>query len=250
MPEGGPGSGVVKSAGRVLEILELMSRTAQPLRITDVVTALGYPQASAAALLHSLATLGYAHYDRRRRVFSLTARVALLGNWIRPDLVADGAHLELARDLGFRTGNTVVIGARNGLDVQYIHVVNGKQADAPRLRRGTTRRLTLSTAGHALIAHDPEDRVRRLVNRINTEVPPERVVKASALLGTLQQARRRGYVFNRDLVAPGFGMLAAPLPVPRDHQKMVIGLAGKTEEILQNEALFAGLLRRAFGRAQ
>jgi hypothetical protein len=48
----------VKSAIRVLEVLEQFGEMRQPLRLKDIASSLHYPVSSTAALLKSLATLG------------------------------------------------------------------------------------------------------------------------------------------------------------------------------------------------
>ena len=50
----------VKSAGRVLELIELLARCPAPLALKDVVASLAIPKSSAHGLLQTLVTRGYA----------------------------------------------------------------------------------------------------------------------------------------------------------------------------------------------
>lgn len=79
-------TGVVKSAIRTLEILEYFDEVQQPPNIVAVATALDYPQSSTTALLRSLTTMGYLHYNSRKRTYVPTDRVPFLGSWINPAL--------------------------------------------------------------------------------------------------------------------------------------------------------------------
>ena len=69
----------VKSARRVLEILELFSQGLRKATVMTVANALTYPQSSTSVLLSSLATLGFLRFDPTDRTYSPTLRVMLLG---------------------------------------------------------------------------------------------------------------------------------------------------------------------------
>jgi predicted transcriptional regulator len=59
----------VKSARRVLEILEFFAQGRREATVMEVADALAYPQSSTTALLSSLATLGYLRQDVARRTY-------------------------------------------------------------------------------------------------------------------------------------------------------------------------------------
>lgn len=56
----------VKSATRVLELLEFFAEHRIPMSTADVVNVLGYPQSSTTVLLQTLTRLRYLEYDRAR----------------------------------------------------------------------------------------------------------------------------------------------------------------------------------------
>lgn len=71
---------VVKSAGRVFEVLELFRSARRQLTAAEVGHALGYPKSSTNALLRSLVALGYLVVDgRTSRLFSFNGRHAARG---------------------------------------------------------------------------------------------------------------------------------------------------------------------------
>ncbi|HQN50687.1 MAG TPA: helix-turn-helix domain-containing protein, partial [Phenylobacterium sp.] len=69
---------VVKSAQRAFAILELFELERRPLSLTEVTQALRYPTSSTAALLKSLVVTGYLEFDRARRAYRPTMRIAVL----------------------------------------------------------------------------------------------------------------------------------------------------------------------------
>src|SRR3546814_12959637 len=70
---------VVKSAARVLEVLEYFSERQSASSAEEVRRTLGYPQSSTSILLRSLASLGYRNSEPLNRTFRPTIRVALIG---------------------------------------------------------------------------------------------------------------------------------------------------------------------------
>src|SRR5690349_21704846 len=73
---------VVKSAGRVLEILEFFDEIRREASEAEIAHKLAYPQSSTSALLKSLTRLGYLDYDAASRTYLPSPRVALLGTWL------------------------------------------------------------------------------------------------------------------------------------------------------------------------
>jgi IclR family transcriptional regulator, KDG regulon repressor len=114
----------VKSARRVFEILEYFDRERRPLGLKDVLEGLGYPASSGSALLKSLIQLGYLDYDRERRRYYPTMRIAALGGWVHAALFGDGALTGLMNQLHRATGESVILAAQSDLHAQYVHVIH------------------------------------------------------------------------------------------------------------------------------
>ena len=244
----------VKSASRALEILEYFDDVQRPATVMEVATALGYPQSSASALLRSLVNMGYLNYDRYMRTFLTSNRVALLGAWVNSEFFAEGAIISLMKELNEKTGDTILLAARNGLYMQYIHVIQATSAARLHVTLGTIRPLAASGAGYALLSTLPDDEIRRIVMRINADRDPgQDVIAYTDLMEKLRQVRSRGYAFTTDMVTRGGGMLAAPIPTPGGKPPMIIGIGGISEVMRAREPELAetllGLIARDMGGA-
>ncbi|NMN58496.1 DNA-binding IclR family transcriptional regulator [Xanthobacter sp. SG618] len=228
---------VVKSAVRTLEILEYFDEIRCPANVVTVSEALGYPQSSTAALLRSMVTMGYLQYDARARTYLPTDRVSLLGSWISPPLFEDGALLRMMRAIQKRTGQLVLIGARNGDFAQYVHVLKQPEAVAHHIQTGMKRPLATSGVGHALLSALPDQDVRRLVHRLNAYAAEagERVDIAE-LLPQLTRVRRRGYAFSKHRVVENYGMIAIKLPSELASRLLVIGIGGCVDTLQARES--------------
>ncbi len=242
----------VKSAARVLQILEYFDDVRRPSTVMEVAETLGYPQSSTSALLRSLVTLGYLLYDPYTRLYMPSSRVALLGSWVNSQCLAEGKILRMLKELNRRTGDTVTLGARNGLQVQYIHVIQATSPARLHLTLGTVRSLAHSGAGYAILSTLSNPEVSRLVMRINAErAPDEPAVNIRELQDKLAEVRRTGYAFTTDLVTRGGGIVARALPQQPDQPLLVVGIGGisevmraRKEELL---AIFGEVYDRYFG---
>lgn len=235
---------VVKSAVRTLEILEYFDEVQQPVNVVAVSEALGYPQSSTAALLRSLVTMGYLQFDSRARTYVPTDRVSLLGSWINPPLFEDGALPRLIRAIGKRTGQLVLLAARNGDFAQYIHVLNRPGAVGHHIRIGMKRSLANSGVGLVLLAAMADADVRRLYHRINAYARiREELVNVPELMEQIKLVRRRGFAFSKNRVVEGYGMIAARLPTDCTTRPLVIGVGGSCATLEQREGELLAAVR-------
>lgn len=237
-------SSVVKSAGRVLQILELFDEIKREANVVEICNILNFPQSSTSALLRSLVTMGYLYYDRTARTYVPTNRVALLGSWVNDRLFREGTLLRLLDELNRKTGDAVILATRNGLHSQYIRVLQATNLARLHLTQGAMRSLAASGTGYAILSTYSDADVRKIVHRINAEAPTiEDVVKIPQLLRTLVEVREQGYAFTADLVTPGGGVIAMPLPTHDAQQPLAIGVGGITEILKQRREKLVEILR-------
>lgn len=241
-------SHVVKSAARVMEILEYFDDIQREATVGEVVKALNYPQSSTSALLRSLATLGFLHHDAHAHTYITSSRVALLGNWVNAHFFREGRVLQMMKELSERTDDTIILATRNGLHAQYIHVIQANSPARLHVTLGTVRPLAASGAGYVMLSELSDAEVTKLVNRINADAPDDRIVNRKDLLPVLADIRKTGYVMTCGLVTKGGGMLAAPLPRGPGEPLLVIGIGGINEVMVARKDELVSVLKETIAR--
>ena len=236
----------VKSAGRTIRILEYFAATRQPRAMSDIALALEYPQSSCTVLLKTLVTLGYLNFDRRERVYFPTPKVTSLGDWVPRALFGTSRVMEAMRDVHAATGETVSIGARNDVYLQYIQIMQSVHALRFHVDEGALRPLTLSAVGWMLISTLPDDKIDNIVRRANiaTEKAAERVTVAD-MMERVRKIRKSGYCWAENVPFLGGGTICVLLPVMMQNQPVVLGLGGAAERIRLNHDRYLAILRRA-----
>lgn len=188
----------VKSAVRVLEILEYFDRRRGSATVGDVAHDLGYPQSSTSALMRSLVAVGYLSYDAHERVFMPTHRLPLLGCWLGEPFFQEGPLLGVARELADRTGFAVGIARRNVNKLQWMHASTTVDLSVDDVFASATS-LLHSAVGLSLMAALDDRQVRALVHRLNAEVIDlADVVSPTDMITRMGDIRRDRHVFTND----------------------------------------------------
>lgn len=236
-------SSTVKSARRVLEILELFDRVQQPMSLTELARSLSYPVPSALALLKCLQAMEYVVYDPVAKAYSPTMRVCMLGDWLHGQVFQDGAVIALMSDLQQKTGETVMLAMQNDIFAQYVHTMQSRRALRYFLRPGSLRPIHRSATGRMLLAQIPDSAVSKMIKRINARVAKaERIVDEAAFIEDINRVRVAGYAYN-DKFTDGAAAIAIVLPVPQGMAPAVLGLGGPVERIRDRTLALVALMR-------
>lgn len=231
----------IKSANRVLEILELFDHSRQTVTVMDVARALGVPQSSTSELLGCLVKQGYLQRDRYARTYAPTARVALLGAWVQPSLFRHGSLLPMMDEIVEESGHAALLGSMVGVALRHVHVVG---ADVPTgLGTGSDHSLLHSPMGKVLLSTFDREIVRKLVHRLNAESAPERIVKINELFAELDQIRAQGFATgsaddDRNII------ISVLLPQSGEEQ-LSLGILIPADQIEEGLADYVRLLRGA-----
>jgi DNA-binding IclR family transcriptional regulator len=235
----------IKSAERVLHVLEYFDSKRTKATVMEIARQLGYPQSSTSELLRCLVKLGYLNYDRYRRTYEPTARVPLLGSWVQPGLFRHGHLLPMLDEISRATGETVTLSSLVGLEVQYIHVVPARGAGESAVAQGASRPMLHSCIGRLYMSGYPEPRLRELVHRLNAEeLIPERRVKVANLEVELKRIRQQGYAAEYGEFETGFGAMNSLLPC-RSGQTLAVGIAGTAHDLQAHADEYLAVIRSA-----
>lgn len=234
--------GVVKSAARVLEILEHFADRRQASNVGEIAAALRYPQSSASVLLHSLEALGYLSYDAERRHFMPTARVALLGSWIELGL-ASGAVPRVLEQIHLETRETVILAIQNGVHAQYIQVLEAESPVRLHLKPGVRRPLVRCAVGWVLLACKSNADISRILRRCNSSEPPMRRMRERELLDIIDKVRRTGIAMTHGHMTEGAGVIAMMLPKMAHQPPMAVGIGAPIDRLEQKRKTILATLR-------
>ena len=236
---------VVKSAQRVLAILEYFQERRRSATVGDIAGALRLPQSSASMLVKSLVALGYLEYGEKSRLLRPSYRVALLGNWIQKSFFKHGPLTDTMEAIQQDIGETVVLGRQNGPLMQYVHIVDASYAVRLIIHVGTLRPMARSALGLMLLAQRPEHQIRAIVRRNNADAEDgELRVNERALLAEIEEIRRQGFAESNGRMVSSATTIAMLVPADRKATPLAIGVGGPIERISRRREEIIDVLRR------
>lgn len=234
----------VKSAVRVLEILEYFQRERSPRQLKDICEALGYPQSSGTVLLKNLVALGYLSHDRATRGYFPTLKVGGLGDWVEHALFGQGQIFEIMRDLHSATGEAVSVALQNDVYMQYIRVIQSIHPLRFHTEEGSMRPLTLSATGWMLMSTHPDREVDRLIRRANIATAEQALRQPMDLMmQRIREVRASGTAYAENVPLLGGATLCVMLPMKVQGRPVVLGMGGALERIRANRDTYLQLMK-------
>lgn len=236
----------VRSAERVSAVLDLLRRSAQPLRHGEVARELGLPKSSATNLLDTLAAVGLITCGDRG--YSLGVKLIELGAAAAERLdmrgIARPALQELS-EMGIGTSNLAVL---QGHEVLYVEKVNNPEHIIQIATRvGSTVPAHMTALGKVLVAAlEPEERRRWIHEHTYASATPNTITSAVEFERQVKLAGKRGYALDHAEQNLRTVCVAAPVSDHTGATVAAISLTCLSEDVrMGQEPQIAAVIRGA-----
>jgi DNA-binding IclR family transcriptional regulator len=231
----------VTAVQRMLDIFETFQAAERPLSLTELSEMAGIPKSSCHAIVATLVERGYLYSLQRPRALYPTRRIhdvaqALADN--DPFLQRAMPLLEQLRD---SSGETVIVGKRQGDAVIYLQVLEGAHAIRYSARAGEFKPLFSSAIGKALLGSLKEPELRAfLAAQPLAAVTPHTLTDVDTLFADIVDSRKRGFFVTRgENVAEVWAVSAF---VPLRTETIGVAVAGPASRMQDRVAAVAPLL--------
>ncbi|MYN14776.1 helix-turn-helix domain-containing protein [Pusillimonas sp. TS35] len=227
------GESNVKTALRVIEIIEIFAREARPLALSELARHLDAPVSSCLALLRTLVSLGYLYEIGRRQGYYPTGRLQAMARRIsRADPILEKLlpTLEALRDA---TSETVVLGKVSpGNEVVYLEVLPSPNPISYVAVPGDKKMLHANSLGKALLSTMESDERARLLAAPLQGYSDRTLNTPARIEADIQVSLARGWFANLGESLPDLGAIAWPLSISGSHY--AISVAGPLYRIESN----------------
>ena len=239
---------LVKSAVRVMEILELFSTVKIPLTGMDISRRLGYPKSSTNAILKSLVALGYLTLEPRALKYFPSLRMAYLSDWVPHALIDKREADYLIEQLHEKTGETVTLSMRNGGNMQFVKVLPGKFPISLIIAKGFSVPIFGTSVGAAYLSTLSNPAIDELYYRYrNASEEQSMDEEYRALCADVASVKKLGYANFYNRVIPDTGAIAVPLYDEYTEYNLVIGVGGLATRIRRMEKEIVKLTKSIVG---
>lgn len=246
----------VKSAGRILDMLEMFAATTEAMGVSRVAEKLGIPKSSAQALLATLTGRGYLAKLGVEYVLPAELRG---GSWVggtRARLLFLAAPV--LKQLSDKSGESAFLSVLSNDEVQDLLKVVSPHDIRYDLSLAHKRPLYCTGSGIVMLAQQRPEVAKAVLSRLKLKAhTPNTVTDRNALLRWVERARREGFAVSRGGYSNGGFGIAAPVIGPTGEALATISIGGPTARMKANRKRFveivtghaSGLSRRLSGLA-
>ncbi|MCW4115881.1 IclR family transcriptional regulator [Aurantimonas sp. MSK8Z-1] len=202
----------VKSAGRILDLLELLAESREAVSFTRITSALSLPKSSAHALLQTLIGRGHVVQDADGRYLLVEAsRHGFPFRPIEEPLVAKA--MPIMQRLRDASGETVLISTMNARgDIRRLAKCVSRQPVRYDVDLQSPIAAYCTATGRALLAFRGDHEIEAYLDRVSLlSYTGFTVTGRAALIDVLAEVRRRGFAINDQEFITGSTAVAAPV---------------------------------------
>lgn len=225
----------VRTTHTSFRVIEAVERCGG-LGVTALAEEIGVSKSAAHKHLTTLARLGY--LDRDGDTFRLGIGFFRLGSAARRGLPLYRAGRDVADELAEATRATVRLLAENGDYGIYVYHAHGASPPGVDVEAGERVPLHSTPGGKAILSFLPDDRLGRLVRRIELQqMTTNTRTDRDALEHELESIRNRRLAFEQGTRRTGWRSVAAPVVADDYPVGSVVVLAGEDDDRTDREAV-------------
>jgi DNA-binding IclR family transcriptional regulator len=211
---------MVKSANRILSILEIIGASESGLTHADITAALQIPKSTLTALLFDLIDQEYILQNKLSKRFTLGPKILILAGKYLENTDVVGYGRNFVNEISKETTETVTLTIRIGFDALVAYKVDSAQPILPNVQVGIRLPLYASAAGKVMLAFFSEEEIEQYLNSVDlVKFTPKTIVDREQITADLIEIRRSGLAYNREGFREGITAIAAPV---FDHQRKVV----------------------------
>lgn len=204
---------IVKSASRVLEILEFIANNgSRRPTFTDILNQLSIPKSSLSYLLKELLQQDYIKYEPLTRTYSPGIKLIRLSSiCLNSSNVWEEIWLGI-KSLSDETGETTHAAVLNGRHATYISKVQGREELALLTSPGLRLPAHATAMGKMLLSSLPDDKFDELFSDQKLErLTPNTIVDPQQLQQELHKIAKQGYATEQQESTVGACCVSAPI---------------------------------------
>lgn len=217
-----------------LKVLEALAQSPGDRTLTDLAAECGMSKSNVHRLLRTLEECGYVRRNADARTYKASLRLWELGLRVYSRLDLRAYAVRHLRELARATEETTHLSVFDGEGVLYLDKVDGIHAVRTYVNVGDRAPAYCSSTGKAMLAHLPEETVRRV--SANLKRYTDNTVRTPAQLrGDLELIRQRGYSETSGEYRAGVLGFATAIRSPSGEVIGAIGVAGPEERMRRRD---------------
>ncbi|MFB7141290.1 IclR family transcriptional regulator [Gottfriedia sp. NPDC056225] len=225
----------VKSAERVLQIFELLSREPDGLTVKEISESLLFPQSSTSNLVATLSAQGYLRLDPSKR-YKLGAKLIHIGTMAMENLDISLVAKPYLEKLMQNVQETVFMATLSEEELVYVLKIDSKRSIRTTAQTGFRKPLYCTGLGKTFLANMSEKDRSRILDQIQlVPITPKTITNREELEKELYQYSLIGYTIDDEENEEGLYCVAAPIFGADRKIHAAISVAGPKERMLAQQ---------------
>ncbi len=214
---------MVTGVERVLDIFESFQEHKGPMSMTDLADATGIPKSTCHAILTTLQSRGYVYSLNRPRAHYPTNRLYDVASEIRNNDVFVRRATPLMEKLRDITGETLILGKRQGDEAIYLQVVEGSHSIRYSAKNGDLKPLHSSAIGKAVLGSARLAELEAFIqDKSFAKITNATITDPTALVEEIQKSKKLGYFTTCGENVSDVWAISAPIIVGSDVFAMAV----------------------------
>lgn len=202
----------IKSANRVLEILELLASNRYGMKHKDIAEKLDIPKGSLSKLLNNLTDVGYSAFDAATKTYKLGSRVLGLADSYLSGLDVVQVAQPILRSLVTKTGESCSLAVPDGNAALVVHRQYGSQPMHYRLGIGARIPLYATASGKTILAFLSKEEIEQYMSKVELRpLTQATITDPAVLLRELETVRSELFAYSRQERFEGLSAMAVPV---------------------------------------
>ncbi|MFD2327730.1 IclR family transcriptional regulator [Cohnella sp. GCM10020058] len=203
---------VVKSADRVLDIIELLASDVEPMSLTDISRVLDMPASSTYKLLQNLLNRGYLETDRQEKQFRLGYKILEIGTKYTQNTSLISEFQHVAQRIVDEINEAVYLSIRSENNIMYIAEKQSTQPVRFVSHLGMKLPLHATAMGKMMLSRLNEEELNRIYPDDQLGTLTETTLNnRNDLNAQLASIREEGLAYSNSEAVQGVQCVAAPI---------------------------------------
>lgn len=208
-----------------LSVLELLSRSSQPVGITQIARELRIAKSNVHRLMQALVETRYVLRDDASGAYGPSVKLWELGSAVLANLDLRRHAQHQMEALVARTGESAHLSVLDGREVVYVHKVESEQPVRAYSQIGGRAPAACVATGKVLLANSPASVLAGIAAALEAHTD-RTITDGEAFLREMKKVRMQGYAINRGEWRDGVWGIAAPIVDTRGTVIAAIGISG------------------------
>ncbi|WP_077214369.1 IclR family transcriptional regulator [Bacillus dakarensis] len=203
---------MVKSVGRALDIIDLVSAKKGGLGVTEIANQIDINKSSVYRILSTLAQYGYIEQDADTGKYKLGYKFLEVSSKLLDSIDLRMEAKPFLQELERETNEVIHLVVYDQGEVVYIEKLEGTETLRTHSRVGKRAPMHCTSVGKAILAHLPSTTVMDIIDRKGLPMHTENTItEKESFLKELNGIKQKGYALDLEENEYGITCIAAPI---------------------------------------